>query len=530
MKRRYWIDSLYAFSHFSIRQYAQKARHLFLLFLQRSKDRLPKKRSARPTEFEIDRYILSGLPTYEPLADGSGDWEFSPDRRSRLSRLGFDALRWMEETAAAALVRHWLDERSSEPDRYEGHSLSRRLRNLLWWYDRYGSDNTDLLTVIHQEWKYLCRNPEYHLRNNHLLENALSMVMGSLYFKDDTQRNKSLLLLDRTLSEQILDDGAHVEGSPFYHHLCLQGLLELLRIQKIEDKIGAARNRTYRDMAARMLGWSDSIRFTSGRYPVVNDSVEQPWPSFSTLQSLASSVGIHPIQASLSASGFRMMRSARMELFLDIGGLSPRYAVGHQHADVFNTLMEIDGQPLLVEAGVSTYALGGQRHFERSTAAHTTVSLGEHNQARPIGSFRFGRLPAVKIVTDRSDLVEAIHDGFSSMGFYHRRKWEINDDEVVITDDHAGSAVMGMSAYFHVHKNAMKHLAGQELITRFARIRFEGSTSVCGEESSRSTSFHHHERMITVRVDFDRRLRTIITLNQRHETTAYTHSALRTGE
>ncbi len=61
---------------------------------------------------------------------------------------------------------------------------------------------------------------------NHLLEDAYSLFIAALYFKDDKFYRKSKKMLWQELKEQILPDGAHYEQSPMYHCILLDRLLD----------------------------------------------------------------------------------------------------------------------------------------------------------------------------------------------------------------------------------------------------------------------------------------------------------------
>ena len=77
----------------------------------------------------------------------------------------------------------------------------------------------------------------------------------------------------------------------------------------------------------------------------------------------------------------------------------------------------MDGVPLLVDTGTSTYAPGPVRDYERSTAAHNTVEVDGTDSTEVWGAFRAARRARVTRRRGRAAdggvlTIEAVHDGF----------------------------------------------------------------------------------------------------------------------
>ena len=71
---------------------------------------------------------------------------------------------------------------------------------------------------------------EYHIYNNHLLEDAYALYIGATYFNDEKLLKKGTKLLRKLLKYQVLPDGAHYEQSPMYHCILLDRLLDCINI------------------------------------------------------------------------------------------------------------------------------------------------------------------------------------------------------------------------------------------------------------------------------------------------------------
>ena len=63
---------------------------------------------------------------------------------------------------------------------------------------------------------------------------------------------------------------------------------------------------------------------------------------------------------------------------------------GHAHADALSLTLSIDGHPLLIDPGTSTYTMDSPlRDDMRSTASHNTVTLDGRSQSVPDGPFHW---------------------------------------------------------------------------------------------------------------------------------------------
>src|SRR5690606_1726695 len=97
--------------------------------------------------------------------------------------------------------------------------------------------DSSILKNLHGELDFLSKRLEYHLLGNHLLENVFALMMGGVFFSNDTWVLKAKGILKEQLNEQILNDGGHFELSPMYHQIILFRLLELIDwYSKVDNK------------------------------------------------------------------------------------------------------------------------------------------------------------------------------------------------------------------------------------------------------------------------------------------------------
>ncbi|MBM3186763.1 MAG: hypothetical protein FJZ67_10730, partial [Bacteroidetes bacterium] len=107
----------------------------------------------------------------------------------------------------------------------EPYPVSLRIINTLLFHSRYPITDSIVLEALQKQIDYLANNLEYHLLANHLLENAFSLVIASIYISDQSLYRRSYRLLIDQLKEQILIDGGHYECSVMYQSILLSKLL-----------------------------------------------------------------------------------------------------------------------------------------------------------------------------------------------------------------------------------------------------------------------------------------------------------------
>jgi uncharacterized heparinase superfamily protein len=397
------------------------------------------------------------------------------------------------------LVDRWIDENPPfDGVGWEPYPVSLRLRNWLrWWAEGEQPDARWLQSAATQA-RWLAQRLEFHLLGNHLLENAYALFAAGCFFDGEEAsawRKRAASLIDDELSEQVLADGGHFERSAMYHSLLLEGLL---------DSINCARRCGHREPAAwsaaavRMLEWLEAVAHPDGEIPLLNDAVFGIAASPGELSSyarrlLGTTLAAHASGIDYRASsGLAVMRVEPWHLIADAGALSPPYIAGHGHADTLCFELSVSGRRLVVDPGVSTYENRPERWFERSTAAHNTVTVDGRNSSNVWHAFRTGRqarvLNAACIeATGRVEFV-AEHDGYTGLPGkpVHRRRWSIDEEKVSISDHVAGDGMHQVAATFHFGSEWRLLESGE----RTATLRAAGDVltvrvTVCGPVTAR---------------------------------------------
>ena len=362
----------------------------------------------------------------------------------------------------------------------------------------------------------LFKNLEYHLLGNHLLENAFSLLFGAYYFQDEELYNKSKNLLISELNEQVLKDGAHFELSPMYHQIILLRLLDSIQLIKLNSQWKKDDLLSFLEAkASLMISWLHNITYKDGNIPMLNDSTFNIAPNSKNIFSYAKHLGINSQNIPLSDSGYRKIKSNNYELLIDVGNVGPSYQPGHAHSDTFNFELIIDGNPIFVDTGISTYEKNAIRQYERATHSHNTVKIGYKEQTQVWGGFRVAKRAKITHLIEKPNLIKASHDGYLSNGYKHTRSFLWGEKYLILSDEINRSTNNKAKAYFHLHSSLKKPLVdGNTIILESSgvSIEFERSSTIYVEEYQLSAGFNKTNLAYKIIVLFDQKLKTKISL------------------
>lgn len=355
---------------------------------------------------------------------------------------------WLNQEGASQDDIRWIDRFISEvlshPEKagmsLDSYPIALRSINWIKFFCRYPSVATKRrLDSLYSQLRLLKKKLEYQILGNHILEDAYALYFGASFFSDQRLLNKAERLLLSQLKEQILPDGAHFEQSPMYHCILLDRLLDCINIR-----------RTYElsRYAERMLGYLESLVWEDGTFPLLNDSAWGIAPAPGQIFDYARRLGLKWEPVRMSESGYRKMMVGTMEAIVDVGNITATYQPGHSHADTFNYELRIDGKPIVVDTGISTYNKTKRRQLERSTIAHNTIAVEGRDSSEVWGGFRVGR--RAHVLSMKEDLneesgcvIDATHNGYKE---FCRRRFEMRDNHFVVDDWFDGEAV----SYIHL--------------------------------------------------------------------------------
>src|SRR5690625_306751 len=271
----------------------------------------------------------------------------------------------IEKAEGLRLIRDFISKQTIHQDGYEPYPLSLRILHWVKFLGRYQIRDPEIDRQLYHDITRLSKSLEYHLLANHLIENGFGLLFGACHFRDKKMYRLATDLITRELTEQIMEDGAHYERTPMYHQIILQRVLDSyyrMRTQswKSDPDFGERLNRT----AEKMLAWMVNMTFSTGEMPRVNDTAPGIAPTPDQLIRWAHQLGIEPVDLPLNDSGYRVFRVGPFELLCDAGPVGPAYQPGHSHADHWKSVLHVDGQPVIVDTGISTYEKNERRQVE----------------------------------------------------------------------------------------------------------------------------------------------------------------------
>lgn len=311
------------------------------------------------------------------------------------------------------------------------------LRSINWvkFFCRYPESATKArLDSLYSQIKLLEKKLEYHLLGNHLLEDAYALYIVASFFGDNKLMMKARKLLKAQLKEQILPDGAHYEQSPMYHCILFDRLLDCININT---------SSALEMYASKMLGHLESIVWNDRTIPMLNDSAHGIAPEPNQLFDYAKRLGLKWRVIPLKESGYRKLQNEHFEAFVDVGNITASYQPGHSHADTLNFELRVDGNPVILDTGISTYNATSRRQYERSTEAHNCVVVDGKDSSEVWGGFRVGRRCNVRVINDNDNTVVAEHDGYKQTCL---REFKLEENAFTVIDKVDSQAV----SYVHL--------------------------------------------------------------------------------
>lgn len=310
---------------------------------------------------------------------------------------------WLE--AARDLIVTWAAEAPPQVgESWEPYPTARRLLN---WSEAVALDprvGGPLAFRMQVQIAHLLAHLEHHLRGNHLICDAAALIAAGSVLQGPGAAgalHQGIVLLEKELAAQVLPDGGYAERTVLYHSLVLRDATLALQLGKERGQPPSVKNEL-----GRMALWLAKVRRADGSFPQVNDS--SPSAQLVAADALrraikANLVGPLPEPATvidLPDTGWTFLREGGCELFFDRGPIGPVEQPGHGHAGSLAYELQWYGLPVVCDSGMTTYEASPVRDFERSAAAHATVSVDGEGVDEVWHSFRVARRGRVERLPD----------------------------------------------------------------------------------------------------------------------------------
>jgi len=349
---------------------------------------------------------------------------------------------------------------------------------------------------------------------NHLLEDSYAWFINAIYFNDKRMFSKASKLLLKELKEQILADGSHYEQSPMYHCILLDRLLDCYNFSFSNNRFGTVQtefNENLAETAKRMLGHLQAIVYADSTIPMLNDSANGIAPTPRQLFDYAERLGIEWQPMALKECGYRKYSESGMEAVVDAGNITASYQPGHSHADTFNYELRINGKPVIADTGISTYDKTPRRQLERSTKAHNTVTVDNHDSSEVWGGFRVGKRAKVTIIEETEKRITASHNGFGHDAT-HTRTFQMDALGFTVSDHVAGNHYCKSYLHFANGIEILRH-DNDSITTNLAKISIKGAKKVEIINGKISTEYNRFTPIKIAILNFSKELKyTIATI------------------
>lgn len=360
----------------------------------------------------------------------------------------FDYLRAPSLSSAARrrLIDDWIEHCVDGPG-WDPHPIS--LRIVSWGkllltpgaLEQSDEHATRMRASMAHQLETLSRGLEIRLQGNHLFSNLLGVVFAGLLFEGS--RADAWLALEsdlrREIAIQIQPDGSHIEGSPMYHALLLENVLDLLNLARAQGvRAPEALIVSLAAAAQRMLGAHRVWTHPDGEIALLGDAAFDIAQPPAKLEAYASSLGIKvklsPRSGALADAGVYRMESADLVLIATAAPPAPAYQPGHAHCDALSFELSVGTQRVITDTGVSEYIPGKLREISRQTSSHATLQIDDCEQSEIWAPHRIGGRCEVEIEIATESCLDAHCTSWSRPRTRHRRLFQLAGGRLTIED------------------------------------------------------------------------------------------------
>ncbi len=294
-----------------------------------------------------------------------------------LERPGARSLAW-NAYAIATRIGCWARVLQLRGSALAASPIGRAMRESLWLQAAYLDDHL-----------------ERDLLANHLLRDAVGLCWAGRLFAEPAARDwlaRGTALAVEQARAQVLPDGGHFERSPMYHLHALEDFLTVLQL--VEDP---AAHQALSGTARRMIDYVGWLAHPDGTLPLFNDAAENGAAPLGGMLEEAARLGVcTPARRSGNArhfadTGLIAIHRAPLSILFDVGDVGPDEQPGHAHADTLTLELSVAGHRLFVDPGTFAYDDDDRRRYDRSTAAHNTVTVDGLDSSEVWQIFRVGR-------------------------------------------------------------------------------------------------------------------------------------------
>ena len=425
-----------------------------------------------------------------------------------------------------SLIESWLDACPAYHGINWTSCIEYSTRQLSWlWAIKLISDSDAISSeflqrvaqAMYRQTHFIARNLSlYSSANNHLISELCTLVVIGQALGQDDWIQTGRDYLSEYLNSQILEDGTGAEQAPNYlAHTMEFYALALLNLKepispKAKSRLAAGAN--YIRSMLGDSGWSGAFGDNDSGHilpleatycehksllNLIGHLLDKPGISatdcdrddklFWLLGHRKTDVHCAKVKRSKPATsvnafpkgGYYILEqqwpNGHVRVIFDAGHLGLAPLAAHGHMDALSFVLEINGQPLLVDPGTYTYfkALEWRDYF-RSTRGHNTITIDSQDQSIPGGRFLYKYQAKSECLEFRDgESVTGRHDGFTRLAdpVIHTRRIVLKSalQEIEIQDTLTGKSPHSLNQFFHFHPDCRVERSGPN--------RYEGHPS-----------------------------------------------------
>jgi uncharacterized heparinase superfamily protein len=350
----------------------------------------------------------------------------------------------------------------------------------------------EALTIsLRQQAAHLQRTAKYAAPGAPRIRALKGLIFAGLAFGGGNALVKPLRTLDAQISHDILSDGCHLSRSPTVQLAVLRDLIDIRAALRDAQQEVPESVQTMIDRMAPMLRF---FRHGDGGLALFNGADEdEGWLIDVTLT--RSEARGKPLESAPHA-GFERLTANRTLVLIDVGAPPPSGYDSEAHAGPLSFEMSTGKERIVVNCGAHRGDSADWQMAQRTTAAHSTITIEDQNAAEIFPGGGIGEQIQTVLVerreADGSVWIDSSHDGYSRpFGITHQRRLYLsaNGGDLRGEDSLTGDGSQKFVARFHLHPAVRASMVqeGSSVLLRLASgegWRFRASGCVISLQES----------------------------------------------